>query len=518
MGALTLPVGGAYTRPMTRKLRARTALLRDGWADDVLLETDRDGLLTRVEPGAPRSEGEEPIDGVLLPGVPNLHSHAFQRGMAGSAEGAGRPGDTFWEWRERMYGFLRTLGPDEIEAVATRLFVEMLRAGYTSVGEFHYLHHPDGGGRYDDAAELSLRIVRAASRTGISLTHLPALYRVGGLEGDPLSAGQRRFACTVDELLEIADRTEATMRSDAARARAMAHAPADAAADRAGADGPDPPGLHRIGLALHSLRAVPPEQIGPALRTWRETFPEGPVHVHVAEQIREVEACLATLGARPVEWLLENALVDERWCLVHATHMTEAETDALAGSGAVAGLCPTTEANLGDGLFPLSRYLEADGRLGVGSDSHASVDPVEEMRWLEYGQRLHLRRRGVAAAARLSGRSDSGPGSTAADSAPSTGRVLLDAVVEGGARALGQPAGGIAPGRRLDAVVVDPDHPLLVGREDDRLLDAWIFSGNERTVRHVLVGGRWVVRDGRHALEEESAEAFRAVIARTGAG
>ncbi|HZD06588.1 MAG TPA: formimidoylglutamate deiminase, partial [Longimicrobiales bacterium] len=450
-------------------LLAPTALLPDGWASDVRLEIDVDGILTSVIPGAEAAGGGETVDGVVLPGVPNLHSHAFQRALAGLAERGAPGGDGFWRWRQRMYDFLERLTPDGLEAVAAQLYVEMLEAGFTAVAEFHYLHLDPSGAPYADPAELSRRVVAASRSAGIGLTHLPVLYTASDFGGAPPTAGQRRFILDVDALLEVV----AVLRDDL-----------EGDADR------------RVGLALHSLRAVPPGPLADALAGFRALDAGGPVHIHVAEQEREVEACLEWSGARPVAWLLDHAPVDRRWCLVHATHMDPGETRRVAASGAVAGLCPTTEANLGDGLFPLPPYLAAGGVFGVGSDSHVSVSPVEELRWLEYGQRLALRRRNVAA----------GPEDR------STGRILFDAAVRGGEQALARGAGALAPGRRADLMVLDGDHPLLAGRAGDALLDTWIFSGDANVVRHVMVGGRWVVRQGRHLRRDEAAARYREAL------
>lgn len=451
---------------------ADLALLPSGWRADVRLEVDGRGFLSAVEPGARAGDGER-LPGAVLPGVPNLHSHAFQRALAGLAEG-GRGADVpdgFRGWRELMYRFLARLDPEDVEAIAAQLYVEMLLSGYTSVAEFHYLHRARDGTPYREPAETSLRLLEAARTAGIGLTLLPCLYTSGGFGGEPAAEGQRRFLTSVDELFGIVDRVAATVDDD--------------------------PRV-RLGLALHSLRAVTPPELDDAVAAARSRDREAPIHVHAAEQAREVEDCLAWSGGRPVEWLLENAPVDRSWCVVHATHVDEREVRALAASGAVAGLCPSTEANLGDGLFPLAAYLEAGGRFGIGSDSHVSVSPVEELRWLEYGQRLASGRRGVAA-----GRADA-----------STGARLFGDAVGGGAAALGQPVGELAPGARADWVVLDADHPSLVGRGGDRLLDAWIFSGNRSPVRHVMVAGRWRVRDGRHPDGGEIADRYRRVARR----
>ena len=431
-----------------------------GWIAPGRVGVDGDGRIVGVEKG----ESGERIGGIAVPGMPNLHSHAFQRAMAGLTERAGPGTDSFWTWREVMYRFVERLDPDDAGTIAAQLYCEMLKAGFTSVAEFHYLHHAPDGGAYDDLAEMAERVTGAASRTGIALTLLPVLYDAGGFGGAPVGGAQRRFANDADRLLRIVE----TMRS------------------RHGSE----PGF-RAGLAPHSLRAARPDSLAEALAGLDSIDPAAPVHIHVAEQTREVDECLAWSGLRPVAWLLENHAVGPRWCLVHATHMTADETRALAAAGAVAGLCPTTEANLGDGLFPLADYLAAGGRLGIGSDSHVSVSPVEELRWLEYGQRLAARSRNVAALA-----------------GGSTGARLHAAALDGGARATARAAGAIETGREADIAVLDAAHPLLAGKTGDDILDSWVFAGNETLVRDVMVGGRWVVRDGRHPEEEAIARDF----------
>lgn len=450
------------------------ALLPDGWAERVRLEIDAHGTLRDVRAGA-EPDGADRVAGVVVPGVPDLHSHAFQRALAGLTERASPSGDTFWSWRERMYAFLRTLGPEEVEAVAAQLFVELLRHGFTAVAEFHYLRNDPAGRPYDDPVEMARRVEAAARTAGTGLTLLPVVYTASGFGGMAPTEAQRRFRAPVARLLEDVSALRSATDGDADR---------------------------RVGLGLHSLRAVPPEALTEALAGLDALDPEAPVHVHVAEQLREVEACLAWSGARPVRWLLDHAPVDDRWCLVHATHMDVAEVEAAAATGAVAGLCPTTEANLGDGLFPYPGWRESGGAWGVGTDSHVSVSPVAELRILEYGQRLTLQERNVA------------PG--AADA--STGRTLLQAAWSGGARACGRPLGRVEPGARADLVVLDPDHPALVGRSGDALLDAWIFSGEDTPVRDVMVGGRWVVRDGRHLRQDEVLGRYRQVARRLAGG
>jgi formimidoylglutamate deiminase len=450
------------------------ALLTEGWARDVRLSVAADGTIAKVEPGASPAPADERVHGVAIPGLSNVHSHAFQRALAGLAERRGGSSeDSFWTWREVMYAFLGRLTPDDVEAIASQLYVEMLLAGYTAVGEFHYLHHAPDGRPYDDPAEMSWRILAAADSSGIGLTLLPCIYMTGDFGGAPMTDGQRRF------------------RMDPSGAAALL----GALAPRFGAAAPG--GARRLALALHSLRAVPPAAIGEAIELLARLDPQATIHIHAAEQPREVDACVAWSGERPVEWLLHHADLSARWCLIHATHVTAQEVERLAASGAVAGLCPSTEGNLGDGVFPTRDYLAAGGRFAVGSDSHVSVSPVEELRWLEYDQRLLTGVRNVSSGFPY----------------PSTGRTLFEAALAGGAQAMGVRSGALAPTRRADLVVLDPEHPVLAGRSGDALLDSWLFSGNRTPVKHVLVGGRWVVRDGRHAEEEAVLERYRRTVA-----
>ena len=449
------------------KLFAESALLPDGWRRDVLFEIGPEGDLAAVTAEA-RPEGAERLAGPVLPGMPNLHSHAFQRAMAGLAERAGPEEDSFWTWRQVMYGFLARLDPDQLEAIAAQLYVEMLKAGYTAVGEFHYLHHGPDGTPYDDLAETSRRVVAAAARTGIGMTLLPVLYRYGDFGAAEPGEGQRRFLNGPERFLKLFEGLAKEFDED--------------------------PQV-RVGIAPHSPRAVSEDVLGAVLEGLAAVDGGAPLHIHIAEQTKEVQDCIAWSGARPVEWLLSHFEVGASWCLVHATHITEEETRRLAQSGAVAGLCPTTEANLGDGIFPAGGYLEGGGRLGIGSDSHISVSPVEELRWLEYGQRLTLRRRNL-----LHG----------ADG--SVGGFLYRRASAGGAQALGRPIGRLASGCRADLVVLDPETPALLGKEGDLLLDALVFAGNVNPVRDVLVGGRWCVRDRRHEAEAELLEAYKRTL------
>ena len=441
------------------------ALLPDGWARSVRVSVGG-GEITAVVADA-SSTGADRRAGIAVPGMPNLHSHAFQRGMAGLAEVRGPAADSFWTWREVMYRFLDRLTPEDVEAIAAQLYVEMLEAGFTAVTEFHYLHHDPDGDPYADLAQMARRIAAAAADSGIGLTLLPCFYAQGGFGGAPPTPGQRRFVCTPELFAALVD------------------------ASRDAVAGLDDAVL---GIAPHSLRAVTPE----TLRAVTSLAPDGPIHIHAAEQVKEVEDCLAWSGRRPVEWLLGEMPVDRRWCLIHATHMTAAETAALARSGAVAGLCPITEANLGDGLFPAIGYLQAGGIFGIGSDSNVQLGPAAELRQLEYGQRLHHRGRNLLAS----------------HEGQSTGRRLFDAALAGGAQASGRRLGSIALGRRADFVLLDPEHPALMERTGDAWLDGWVFNGDNAAVREVWAGGRLLVEAGRHVHRERTLRRYRAAMHR----
>jgi formimidoylglutamate deiminase len=456
-----------------RSLFAEHALLPAGWARDVLLEWDADGRLTAVEAGRTAPAGVPRAEGPLLPGMPNLHSHAFQRAFAGLAEysGQGAGHDSFWSWRALMYRFAGALAPQQLSAIATALYVEMLEAGYTSVCEFHYVHHDRDGRPYADDGALSLCLVEAATRAGIGLTLLPVLYQASGFGVAPPTEGQRRFIRRTDDMLRLLEHLKPLC-------------------ERHGV---------RLGLAPHSLRAVPPDALARALDGLQAIDPTAPVHIHIAEQAGEVDACLAWSGQRPVEWLLDHANVDARWCLVHATHMSMDEHRRAAATGAVAGLCPSTEANLGDGLFDMGAWRSHAGRWGIGSDSHACVNAAEELMLLEYGQRLATRQRNVLA---RNGQADVATAMT------------LDAV-RGGAQASGRPVAGLEVGQQADCVVLDARHPLL--RElpgPQAMLSAHVFASHRRSaLRDVWVAGRLSVREGAHPLAGETASAF--IAART---
>jgi formiminoglutamate deiminase len=446
-----------------RALWFETALIGDDWADDVRVEIS-DGLVSAVRAGVAAEPGDE-RHAIGLPGLPNLHSHGFQRGMAGLAEARGLAGDDFWSWRDLMYRFLDRLGPDDVEAIAAQAYAEMLESGFTRVGEFHYLHHDVAGGHYAAPAEMASRIAAAAEASGIGLTLLPVFYAHGGFGGAAPGAAQRRFLSDLDSYARLFDgsRAAVSMLPDAV-----------------------------VGVAPHSLRAATPEELGAIL----PLAGAGPIHIHIAEQQREVTDCLAWSGRRPVEWLLEAAPVDARWCLVHATHMTDAERVALARSGATAGLCPITEANLGDGIFPAAAFLAEGGAFGIGSDSNVRIDAAEELRLLEYGQRLQSEARCVL------GRPER----------PSVGASLFTGAALGGGQALGV-AAGIAPGQPADIVSLDPHDPSLVGRRGDQLLDSWIFASRSG-IDCVWRRGNKVVEAGKHVRADAIRQRFTATLTR----
>ncbi|MEN5206789.1 formimidoylglutamate deiminase [Stenotrophomonas terrae] len=444
------------------RFHAAQALLPQGWAQDVRIDSVA-GRITAVAVGEAWDGQAQRLD-VVVPGLGNLHSHAFQRAMAGLTEVGGRSGDSFWSWRELMYRFLDRLDPDTFQAIAALAYMEMLESGFTRVGEFHYLHHAEDGRRYVDHAEMAVRVAAAADETGLGLTLLPVFYAHSDFGGAAATPAQRRFLHDIDGFAAL---LEGCTRALAGTADAV------------------------LGLAPHSLRACTPQQLQALV-----AMAPGPIHIHIAEQTREVDACLVWSGQRPVEWLYANASVDQRWCLVHATHLTHGEVEQIADSGAVVGLCPITEANLGDGLFPMRDFVRAGGRFGVGSDSNVLIDAAEELRLLEYGQRLQLRGRNVLSPGELS-----------------SGRWLFQQAAEGGAQALGTPA-GLAVGACADLLELDREHPALLGRTGDALLDSWLFAARNGALRSVWRNGRALVRDGRHVNRDAITTRYRAALAR----
>ena len=447
---------------MTEPIFCKLALTPDGWIRDARIHIEG-GRIASVSPDAKACDGDRRL-GIVIPGLANGHSHAFQRALAGHTEHRGPAGsDNFWTWRSLMYALAGQVDSAVLAAVARQAYVEMLATGYTSVAEFHYLHNEPGEAGAGDA--MYEAIATAARDSGIRLTYVPVLYERAGFDSPGPTAEQRRFALEAGDLIAHYERVAA--RID---------------------DG------WLVGIGVHSLRAVCPESLfAVAAIAERDGVP---MHIHVAEQQREVDECHAATGLRPVDWLLEHCAVGERWCLVHATHVDKLELARLAESGAVVCLCPSTEANLGDGLFPLQAYLEQGGRIAIGSDSHVSINPFEELRWLEYGQRLVTRMRNVAAVSR-----------------PQTGRSLFEAATAGGAQTCGQRGGRLEAGANADLVALDDDSPMLTGHDERSLLDALVFSGFSLPIDRVMVGGRWVVVDGRHARGESALDDYRRAVA-----
>ena len=430
------------------------ALLAENWAKDVSVVSDAKGDITSVTPNTKDVRSDHRAK-IALPGLPNVHSHAFQRAMAGMAEVKGAGDDSFWTWRKVMYQFLERLTPDDLYAIASLAYCEMLESGFTAVSEFHYLHHDASGSAYNDIGAMAFAIAEAAQTSGIGPTFLPVFYANSQFGGAPPTDAQRRFVNSPDQFATLLDRIDhiATSLPDA-----------------------------QVGIAPHSLRAVTPESLAEVLTL----KPNGPLHIHIAEQTKEVDDCIQWSGQRPVEWLLNHQNIDQRWCLIHATHMTQTERQTIAQSGAVVGLCPITEGNLGDGIFPGVDYVQGGGRFAIGSDSNVLINAAEELRTLEYTQRFRDR-----------GRNLLGTDNT------STGRALFDHALSGGTQSLGRKIGKIDVGFRADIITLNTDHPALVALINDGWLDGWIFAANSPTISDVWVGGRHVVSEGKHHKRDQ---------------
>ena len=444
------------------------AYINSKWENGVRIKVSDQGLITKVELNSDRVKTDE-IYGTGIPGIPNIHSHSFQRIMAGLSEYKLSQGDDFWTWRELMYRYANQISPANLAAIATQLYIEMVKSGYTGVAEFHYIHRKKGGLHYDNPATLSESIIEAAKTAGINLTLLPVSYMYSGFGQEPLSSEQRRFGNDVENYLEL---LQLVSKSTSIYQNA------------------------NLGMAFHSLRALSPEAMNEILSEFNRSWPHSPIHIHIAEQTKEVNDCLAWCGKRPVEWLLQNHEVDDRWCLVHATHLTSPEINSLAKSGAIAGLCPTTEANLGDGFFPLRQFLDAGGHIAIGSDSNSSVSPVEEMRWLEYGQRLVTRSRNVVSS----------------EGVLHTGSSLFDNCTIGGAKALGQKTGVIKEGYQADILVLDDNAANFASTPSEFALDTFIFNGNRNLISDVMVSGQWQVKNYKHVNEEYAEEQFKKTL------
>lgn len=441
-------------------LFARHVWLEHGWTKNVRLQWNDQGNLTSTETDT-TPKNHEQVAQFVVPGMVNLHSHAFQRAIAGMTEIAGEGPDSFWTWRDLMYRFALAVNPEQIQSIAAQLYSECLRHGYTSVCEFHYLHRAPDGAFYDNMAETAQRVIAAAQETGIGMTMLPVLYSYADFNQDALRTEQRRFSTNPEQILKLVQLLEAARN-----------------------------GQVEVGVAPHSLRAASTGQISELVNALPA---DRPVHIHIAEQQKEVDSCIAYSGKRPVELLMDTQDVNERWCLVHATHLCASEVGQIARSKAIAGICTSTEGNLGDGFFPLPDFIAQQGRFGIGSDSHVSQSPIEELRWLEYGQRLSAQRRNMASVA----------------GQRHIGDFLWKACLQGGAQASGRPVGILAPGKRADLLVLDEDHPNLCGIASADILNTWIFSGNDNLVRDVMVGGQWRVRQGRHIQQEQIQRRFK---------
>ncbi|MGH8813567.1 MAG: formimidoylglutamate deiminase [Advenella sp.] len=450
---------------MNKQAWTEAALLTTGWAKNVLLEWQENGILVDVRSNCDAPAYCHVLPGPVIPGIPNLHSHAFQRGFSGLAEFRAHAADSFWSWRNLMYRFAARIQPEQLEAIAIWLYVEMLEAGYTSVCEFHYLHHDVTGHQYAESQVLSSALLRAARQAGIGMTLLPVLYQHSNFGGQPPTDGQRRFVTSTDDMLRLLER----LRVECSEQNAQ------------------------LGLAPHSLRAVTPDSLRETISGFDEINSLAPIHIHIAEQTKEVDDCITWSGQRPVQWLLDALPVNERWCLVHATHMTPEEALAAARSGAVAGLCPTTEANLGDGIFDMEHWRQGKGRWGIGSDSHVCVNAAEELMLLEYSQRLANRRRNILAE----------------KSQHHVASAAVLAAVSGGAQAAGRPVDGLRPGQLADFIVLDTEHVALSRLTHCDMLSAHVFSSSRSSaIGQVWQSGMCRVEGGRHNLRHEAAVRF----------
>lgn len=424
------------------------------WQDNVRFHWDEQGTLTQVETQATANAFEKQV-GFVLPGMINLHSHSFQRAMAGMTEIAGDTPDSFWTWRDLMYRYALAISPEQIQAIAAQLYSEGLRHGYTSVCEFHYVHRDPQGAMYSDSALMAKRVIAAAQETGMGMSMLPVLYSYADFGEKELRHDQRRFRTDVNDILTMIESL------DSLRSKQI-----------------------EIGVAPHSLRAASIAQI----QELQAALPkQRPIHIHIAEQQKEVEACLAYSGKRPVQLLLDEVALDQRWCLVHATHLTPDEVSRIAQSQAVAGICTSTEGNLGDGFFELPSFIAQQGRFGIGTDSHASQGMVEELRWLEYGQRLRHQARNVATTSKQKRVAD----------------FLWQECLQGGTAAAAREVGSLVVGKQADMLVLDEAHPNLQDLASQDILNTWIFAGNDNLIRDVYVAGKQVVQQGRHIEQEK---------------
>lgn len=456
------------TRSRLKAIRCASLLTPAGWRRNCVIQLNEKGRIESIVDDS-TATADLTLTGLVIPGIPNLHSHAHQRAIVGLTEHRAADHDDFWGWREMMYRANAAINPDQLQDIARYLYIDMLRHGYTSVAEFHYLHHQPDGLPYQNPAEMSERLIAAADEAGIAITLLPVLYCRGGFQDEPLEATQKRFFHSTDRYLDLLQRCQPLC-----------------------ARHPD----HSLAIAAHSLRAASPQAIQTVIDQADPALSSAPVHIHIAEQIKEVADCLQMNGARPVDWLFDSCEVSERWCFIHATHTSDTERLLITKNGVTVGLCPTTEANLGDGMFPAAELLDHGGRIGIGSDSQVSVSPAHELCLLEYSQRLRLQRRTVLAPR----------------SGGSNGRHLLTASISGGRRATGEHLGGVEPHARGDLIEIAADGIEYDGLTEDQTLDTWIFSGTANPVRNVIVGGVQVVKDFDHTGYLPATEALRGVL------
>ena len=451
------------------KLYAENILIGSQWQKHKTLLLSEQGIIESI------IDGKDPqatvLTGTVIPGMVNCHSHAFQRAFAGLSEYRGNTADSFWSWRDIMYRFVAKISPEDAHHIASFVYVEMLKAGYTSVAEFHYLHHQFGGAHYDDPAEMSHQIINAAEAAGIALTHLPVLYSYAGFGEKQISKPQARFTHSTNDYLDLIGMLNQQYAAQ---------------------------NNFTLGIAPHSLRAVSQSQLNEIVPFIRNLNPNAPIHIHIAEQLQEVEDCVEFYGKRPVDWLLDNFQMDENWCLIHATHLNDDEIKNLANSNGIVGICPTTEANLGDGIFPASQFLNENGNFAIGSDSHIAINVSDELKTLEYGQRLTQYQRAV-----LTG-----------ENCNSVGQYLYCKAAQDGAKAISQNVGSIEIGKRADLIVLNNQHPSLFNKSDSFILDAAIFASSQLPVKDVFVAGKQMIASGQHSLDETLLKNYQSVVER----
>lgn len=449
------------------KLFAEKILLADGWQHNKTLVIEN-GVINQVIDG--KALDAQVVKGPVIPGMINCHSHAFQRAFAGFSEQGSEGKDSFWTWRNVMYKFLAQLSAENAETIATQLYIEMVKSGYTRVAEFHYLHHDVSGQPYQELATMAKAIFNAAKTTNIGLTMLPVMYQFSGFGAQAPNEGQQRFINSTEQFNQLVSDCFALTKDYSNT---------------------------NVGIAPHSLRAVDKQGIEQAVAHVRSLDANAPIHIHIAEQQKEVNDCLAHYGKRPVQWLLDNCQLDKNWCLIHATHIDDSELHSMVAQQAIAGICPTTEANLGDGIFPTDDFLQAGGVMAIGSDSHISVNPIEELRWLEYAQRLAKQQRALLATSET----------------PSVGLNLWQQANKGGALSTNSNSGELAVGKQADLVVLDQNDLALYAHDEQHLLDSAIFATQRSPVRDVMVNGQWVVEDRIHRYEQQSQQAFAELLA-----